>query len=212
MLHSIFKHSLSKKQHVKKKYLVGFVCVGIVLISFLIYTVIFLRDTNTVEKCLAYPYANASQLKKIENETAEENCCVAYLSMQNDDGIQEMYLLKNKRFLGTLDVQRYIVLQHQASVMEKVGFFPTLSPSDVQAEPIDWYFYSQNELQIENMVCTFNTNGGAQSVQYFSCNPNEPFICCLPEMQGNLRLESMIGYNSNGEQVYTFNTGLFSSI
>ena len=96
MLHSIFKHSLSKKQHVKKKYLVGFVCVGIVLISFLIYTVIFLRDTNTVEKCLAYPYANASQLKKIENETAEENCCVAYLSMQNDDGIQEMYFAEKQ--------------------------------------------------------------------------------------------------------------------
>lgn len=212
MLHSTSKNIESIKFRFGKKGTIGLACIGLMLISFFTYTVVFARDTNTIEKCLAYPYANASQLEKIENETAEENRCVAYLSTQNDDGIQEMYLLKNKRFLGTLDVQRYIVLHHQASVMEKVGFFPTLSPSDVQAEPIDWYFYSQNELQIENMVCTFNTNGGAQSVQYFSCNPNEPFICCLPEMQGNLRLESMIGYNSNGEQVYTFNTGLFSSI
>lgn len=205
-------HLIFKKSSLKRVLAIVFFVVGIVCISLLAYTGVFVRDTRSLEACLAYPYATASKLEKIETQTAESDAYTIYLSTQNSDDIQEVYLLKNKRFLGILDIQRYIVVQHQASVMEKVGFFPTLSPSDVQAEPIDWYFYSQNELQIENMVCTFNTNGGAQSVQYFSCNPNEPFICCLPEMQGNLRLESMIGYNSNGEQVYTFNTGLFSSI
>lgn len=189
----------------------GLVCIGLVLISLLTYTVTFVRDTRTLEKCLAYPYARASQLVQIENPTAADSNCVAYLSTQNEDGIQEMYLLKNKRLFGLLDVQRYVTLKHEASVMEKVGFFSTLTPSDFQKEPIDWYFYSQNDLQIENMVCTFNTYGGAQVIREFSCNANEPFVCCIPEMQGNLRLESMTGYNSNGEQVYTFNTGLFES-
>lgn len=209
MLHLISKYNLLKKYRIKKKYVVGFVCVGIVLISFLAYTVVFLRDTNTAEKCLAYPYANVSKLERIENETAAEKNCAVYLSTQNADGIQEMYLLTNKRFLGFLDVQRYIVLQHQAAVTEKVGFFPTLSPTDMQAEPIDWYFYSQNDLQLEKMVCTFNTYAGAQVTQQFTCNPDEPFACCIPAMYGNLRLESMVGYNQNGVIVYTFDTGLF---
>lgn len=182
---------------------------SVVLILLSVYTGVFMRDTNSVEKCLINPYANASKLEKIENQTAAEKNCIAYLSTQNADGIQEMYLLKNKRWLNLFDVQRYVVLEHAASPMEKVGFFSTLTPSDFQKEPIDWYFYSQNDLQIEYMVCTFNTNGSAQVTQQFSCNPNEPFVCCIPEMQGDLRLESMTGYNPNGEAVYTFNTGLF---
>lgn len=209
MLHLISKSRLPKIFHLKKNSIIGFICVGVVLISLLTYTVVFLRDTQTLEKCVAYPYAHASEFVKIENKAETDKNCVVYLSAQNADGIQEMYLLQNRRFLGALDVQRYVPLKHEASVTEKVGFFPMLSPSDTQAKPIDWYFYSQNDLQIENMVCAFNTNGGAQVIKEFSCDSNEPFVCCIPGLQGNLRLESMIGYNQNGETVYTFNTGLF---
>lgn len=212
MLHLTSNNDMSKRLCFRKKFALGFGCIGLIVFSFLLYTVVFLRDTNSVEKCLAYPYASASQLEKIDNETVADKHCVAYLSTQNEDGIQEMYLLKNKCFLRLFDVQRYVVLEHNASVMEPIGFFSSASPSDFQKEPIDWYFYSQNDLQIKTMACTFKTIGGAQCVQYFSCNSNEPFICCIPALSGNLRLESMVGCNANGEPVYTFNTGLFDSI
>lgn len=184
---------------------------AVILISLFAYTVMFVRDTRTVDQCLAFPYAKASKLEKIGNTTAEDHDCVAYLSTQNADGIQEMYLLQNRPWLHCLNVQRYIVLKHNASVMEKVGFFSTLAPSDSQKEPIDWYFYSQNDLQISQMVCVFNTFAGSQETHWFSCDPNAPFVCCVPEMRGNLRLESMVGYNQNNEAVYTCNTGLFES-
>ncbi len=210
MLHSISKNDASKKFYFGKKYMAWLVC-AVLFVSVFAYTITFVRDTQTLEKCMAYPYANASKLEKIENKTVAEKNCIVYLSTHNADGIQELYLLKNKRLFGLLDVQRYVTLNHEASVMEKVGFFPALAPSDTQSEPIDWYFYSQNELQINNMVCTFNTSGGAQVTREFSCNVDEPFFCCIPALQGNLRLESMVGYNTNGEQVYARNTGLFLS-
>lgn len=206
MLNSVSKQNISKKRML----VLGTVC-AVLLVFLIVFTVTFARDTQSLEKCLINPYARASQLVQIENPTAADSNCVVYLSTQNADGIQEMYLLKNKRLFGLLDVQRYVTLKHEATVMEKVGFFSTLTPSDTQSEPMDWYFYSQNDLQIQNMVCTFNTNGGAQVSQAFSCNADEPFVCCIPALQGNLRLERMVGYNANGEQVYDFNTGLFQS-
>lgn len=198
-------------KNVKKSRILLCFGVSLVLIVLLSYTAVFMRDTGTVEACLAYPYASESKIERAENQTAEYNNCVAYLSAQNADGIQEMYLLKKKCWLNFLDVQRYVVMKHEASPMEKVGFFPTLTPSNFQENSIDWYFYSQNDLQIAAMICTFNTSGGAQVTQQFSCNPSEPFVGCVPEMQGNQRLESMVGYNQNGEVVYDFNTGLFPS-
>lgn len=211
MLHLTSENDLQKTLIFKAMNHIGVICAGIALISLLTYTVFFVRDTKTVEQCLAYPYANAAQLEKVDHQTAADNHCVAYLSTQNADGIQEMYLLKNKRWLNCLDVQRYIVLQHDASVMEKVGFFSTLTPSAFQENPIDWYFYSQNDLRIAHMICTFNTNAGTQTIQQFTCDPGKPFVCCIPAVQGEQQLESMVGYNQNGEIVYSFNTGLFES-
>ena len=208
MLHSISETDSSKKPRLRGRWIAALVCIGILLIGLLSYTVAFLRSTDTLEYCLQYPYAKESKLVEIENETAAKKHRAVYLSVQNADGIQEMYLLQNKRFLKLFDVQRYFVLQHAASPMEKVGFFSTLAPLPSEKKPIDWYFYSQNDLQIAKMVCTFNTVDGERVTREFSCNANEPFVCCIPEMQSAFRLENMTGYTANGEMAYTFDTGL----
>lgn len=208
MFHSISKNNVCLKVRFQKKYAIALICVCALLLPLLVYTAVFMRDTRSLDACLAYPNAQDAQFMRVSNAAAEEKDYSVYLCTQNTDGIQEMYLLKNKRFLPGLDVQRYFVVQHHATVMEDVGFFPMYLPGARQGEPADWYFYSQNNLQMVKLVCDFHANDGAMVTQEFSCDAEEPFVHCVSEMQGQIRLERITGYNQAGEQVYMFNTSI----
>lgn len=198
----------------KKRWIaIPLVCVMLLLGGFGIYTAVFFAKTESKENMLqrmqAYSYQQASPpavLAASGDAVSEHNGYTVYTAASNAENLQELYLFKNVCHLGLC---RYKLAAHTASSLEPVGNFLYVDTAKDGSQKNEYFFYSDNALKITKIDCDFSNAKGETYITSVHMTETKPFVRCVELADVHWKLRGIRAYNYKGEEVYTFNTGLF---
>lgn len=189
------------------------VCIILLLLGFVIYTAAFFAKTKSKEDVLQYMQAYSYQqtsppaaLVESRDAVSERNGYTLYTATPNAENVQELYLFKNVCWLGLC---RYKSAAHTASPLEPIGNFLYVDTAKDGSRKSEYFFYSDNALKITKIDCNFSNAEGETYITSVYTTAVEPFVRCVELEDMNWKLRSISAYNHDGEEVYTFRTGLF---
>ncbi len=207
---------VKKRFQKKPRVVILWICALLLLLVFSIYTAVFFAKTESKESILqhmkAYSYQQTSPpaaLTLSGDAVCEKNGYTVYTAAPNADNVQELYLFKNVCRLG---IRRYRSAIHTASPLEPIGNFLYVDTAKDGSQKSEYFFYSDNALKITKIDCDFSNAKGETYITSVHTTETEPFVRCVELENMNWKLRSISAYNRNGEEVYTFHTGLFPAV
>lgn len=99
---------------------------------------------------------------------------------------------------------RYCYYSNYACPKNDVGLFYILYKDKDNTEKAAVYVYSLNTAEISKINCKFMYNGMDRS-EIYNTNPEQPFVKRFDYSNEIPKLYSVIGYASDGRQVYSEN-------
>ena len=181
------------------------IIIAVVLIVGLLsgYVICCYSQSDSLTDALAL-YGGKAKIEMVDTLRAGNITYNVFLKNDDTDDMCDVLVYRTQKCFGINMKNRYCYYSNYACPKNDVGLFYILYKDKDSTEKAAVYVYSLNTAEISKINCKFMYNGMDRS-EIYNTNPEQPFVKRFDYSNEIPKLYSVIGYASDGRQVYSEN-------